>query len=364
MKHTLLSLLRITTLCLLVGCSQVNQTDLDQARADARQAKAEVEELRGRLDSIAPKNAKSAQESTSTATPGKNSNNPAPSIPRFDRTNPSALQPGKIELRIKLGDTRLSSKAGPWLYVDGRLVRDLGVNPFPGGEQPLLTLVPGEYLLEVVCAGFLQDASGDEARLLEFGDRARVGYPSSVEHREPFWLLVREQRVKVQANETIIASFDFPPLYEPFPRNVRFGPYAFLLRGASVPGWSQAWHAKAEHKMKLYELDSVAEAIRQLDRQLGSRKPEKRVAMLEIPELYGGRREVNAAQVRWIVGWLKEHYWGDWPNGFVTIATEKYQDDFNLEFEAIQRLQQVVVRHKERIDQLAALARKLEMGAE
>ena len=343
----------MTRYCLLVvavaacganaGCGRTEQAELEKARADAEQAKVEAEALRKRLDALESKSAAPTAKPAAEAAAGGNStaepgNASAASPVRTVRTSPSGPRPGTVRLTI-YNQVQVFSSHSPWIYVDGRLVRDLRYETDP--NAPTLTLLPGEYLVEVTCAGVPRQES----------------YPTI-----PFFLSSVGRRVKVEAGGEHGLEFDLGHLTSP--DSIPLAAALAVPPGNNARGWAERWRIVAETKMKLYETDLVVEALRRLDASLGTRTAERRIAWLDIPEMYGGRREVNEAQVRLIVDWLKASYWVGWPADFTYRTDITYEGNPEAELQAVKFTDQLVKRHKEQIEQLKSVARKLEMGRE
>jgi hypothetical protein len=235
---------------------------------------------------------------------------------------PARPAAGTINVRV---NEPWGGEPGLWLYVDRKLVKSALTPGF--GISTSFEVTPGKHTVEVAGAapfesGFALDfaaqqvevAPGQTASLdLKLGNRAPAG-------------AIGQSGIEDLSDETL-----------------------------------RKWQDIARRQMLFYESDSL---VLELQRQKELR-PKRAVIWLEIPEKHGGPRDVDATQVRRIVGWIKWDTWREWPPGGVGIDI-RLESDLTPGERAVKRalqdLQKVVKKHQDEIGELYGLARSMEEG--
>lgn len=262
---------------------------------------------------------------------------PAGSMPA--RKSASRSQPATLYVTL-LNDADVFGEFGPWLYIDGRMVRDYSSAQFQRQQGNLIgdsvSLTPGDYRVEV----------------LAFGLPPYTSAPA-----QPFPFSIKSDRIKLEPGGQTSVSHTFKLV----------GALPALHAGqVGVPerlqGWVQGLQDKAERQIRLYETDLLVLELKQLDAALSARPPQTSVAMLDVPEIYGGRREVSADQIRLMVDCIECYYWGSWPEQFYWSPMLRYDGDVEAEVRKTTPLVDFVKRHREEIQELKFVARKLDQA--
>lgn len=301
-----------------VGCSQSKDAEVKQLRA-------EVERLHTQVDAR-----RDAPASHQTALP----TNPGPRVP-------STSQLGTLRVVLKFDNYvyRLG-QPGPWLYIDRKLVRRVSItNDAPTQVVENLSVVPGTYIVEAVAAG-IQDHN----------------YQLT-----PFALSLQSAQVRVEPGAEVVVQLTVTPgltVYQQ--QNVAEELFAVnaqhIVRNSSNYFQDQA---------ALYAEDPIVAALRNTAAQLKSRRAEKPTLLLDIPEKYGGPREVDAAQVSVIVDWVKAKYWGKWysysKSPFATMSTQ--EPVVTEAYRLLRALDERVKLQIDQIDEFKGIARRLDEAA-
>jgi hypothetical protein len=242
---------------------------------------------------------------------------------------PKRPGPGRLIVRIEgqnyrtpSGHTPSFGLAGPWIYVNGRLKEK-------GRFETTLALEPGNYVVE-------------------------VGYAT---HYKDFPLWFDGRRIKIDPDRDSTTNFNPPRLEDPY-----HGVYGLgCPPRQGYQKWYQHWIDQADVQLKLYELDPVAKALAAAGNLLPD--PSRGVVAVELSERHGGRRELDAAQVRLIVGWLHYHYWDRWYSPQIArLVDSAYGPDIGEWDRKMDLLKGLVQNQQDRIEQLNSLARRLEQA--
>lgn len=256
--------------------------------------------------------------------------------------NGSKRKVGALAVTVDAGGGVLGGlrAPGPWLYIDRKLVE---TQPFGAGESSLkqnLEMVPGSYNVEAVWT------------------RSPRGSASSDE--PPFVFAVVSSPVEVRAGEVAELALTFQ--HEPLGDNeisIQHPPTLVFVEPSSQ--MVQETRANADRQIQLFEADSLVQQLKELQNRWSDSAnwPKKPVIMLNLSDEYGGPREVDAAQVRLLVDWLKWKYWKDFSSGYAfQVAIETAEG-----LEAKQQLDTIFALIKQYlagIDELKSIASRLD----
>lgn len=278
------------------GCSS-DRAELEKAYTEAAVDRAEVEML---------PNERAGEAVVEDADTSVNALPPTASLPAGSSEAPpnnaasrvrrsSGKRPGKLRLSLTIDDTDdFDLQAGPWLYINRKLVkcyhRQLVNEP---ACEDVLSLLSGTYTFEIAAATPIND-------------------PAAIPIQFHTW------RMTIEADRELSHSFRVP---DTFTSDVRPLKHQRIPTGAAAE-WFREWADKAERKISLYRGDPLAKELQQLKAACDRRLPERPVFQLDIPEKFGGPREVDPAQVHLIARWLDLHYWHDWPDLVETVGPD------------------------------------------
>ena len=361
MNYCIRPLLLLVASVLVCGCGP-GRADVRRAQAEAKAARDEAEqlpkkfaELEKKLDEQKNKGAGDAKDSQTSmgnppaATPaGGGSEQPAPRatndagppVRRVSRSTPGTISV-KLTAFSQPGETRAG---GAWLYLNGQLLRDLSNRSFEyDGNLAVikeeLTLEPGNYQLEAVVAGC----------------------DSDVGRRETFVFQVQAQQVQIQPGSSTSQVFTFERIrQEPW-----FALHVGGYKGFEWDEWLAKWRAEIPMLRDRLKDDLLVEALIRANEALGDEPPARPVVKLDIPQAQGGAREVNAAQVRLLVWWLKWHYWGHWKRPateYIGLAIRNDETTLRRITDEANRLTALVDETDKTLEQLNSLARKLDQA--
>lgn len=284
---------------------------------------------------------KEAAALESSSVPGRSSSARSQALSSSERrsgVSPSSRKrPGTLRLTVEADDFEtILKQPGPWLYVNHKLVKKYHGRLAASDEGPRVTdelsLLPGTYDFELAIAV----TPGDPSRfILEF----------------------ERWRMTIEPDHVATYSYRFGPVFE----SSKLGPHAVFqqIPATGAAQWYLDQEAKAERTMTVYGQDPLVAALRQFKAGYEARLPDKPVFRLDLPEKYGGAREMDWEQVYWIAHWLNYHYWHDWPNVVPTPVTASESPEELQVWRQWQKLDAVVHQHRELTLEYAHFAQRL-----
>ena len=223
---------------------------------------------------------------------------------------------------------------GPWLYVDERLVHSYA-EEFGRGYRftENLSLPPGKHTVEVDSTTYARD----------------------------FPLTFQRQVVQINSSQDTTVTFTLLKAEDEYSFS---GKASDIITGGNA-NYSRAYQhyaGKFSTQMTLYQTDPVVRAL------LSAKANPiiKHVVVVDLPESRGGRRELDARQVRLIVAWLHYSYLNGWFPALITRSV----DDFRLgpDLDELDRkvdlLKGLVKQKNDEIEEFNAIARKLDEAPE
>jgi hypothetical protein len=259
-----------------------------------------------------------------------------------------------------------------WVYVDGRIVAvtESPTIPMMKVETPKTVMycdLQGDPLGEV------EKGTGRMLRMFSTRDdildtisiklvpgrytvelAVRTDY---VQGTEPgrFPLMFKQTHGEVEAGKTCTLQLAVPPMTSTQP------PVAERVPVPSLPGlqtdaaehqrrYLERLTSEVDAKLTSYQADPVVVAVQKL-RETPLVRP---IVYMEFAKEQGGAREIDAQQIRLIVAYLKEKYWGWFPKSYSVMGkTEQGTARFH-------QLAGVVAHHRKSLDQCSAIAERLQ----
>ena len=241
-----------------------------------------------------------------------------------------------------------------WIYVNGHIIeRNLGGwnNIFSRiKNKPLvgkfeILLVPGEYTVEVAAS------------------RAHLNN----EIRFPFIFI--SQKVKIEAGKLTEIKFnnvEFIPTYLP-PQWITRGKNVQELRRdfKSRKTWEdmlEVWFETFNYTLKHYPNDPTFIAIHNVYTTFQQSPPLYSRVYIDMPEIYGGGREYDGAQIRKLVWWLKEAGCGSSYHLVETIPLQ-YRESYERLSDQVSNLRDsfdIYNKIAEKLEKVNDIAEKLE----
>lgn len=300
-------------------------------------------------DPMPPTQPRDTASQSGDAVPTPQSSAPAPP----NRT--SRKLPGRVEVIMKFTTSRVAwakwgrfPADGPWLYVNGQLTKNPSDRRIEYAQGPqlnaertwievreTLSLEPGNYLIEFVVEGY---------------DPKQI---------DVFVLQTQSRRIQVEADKSVEFAAEFPIQLIVAKREAQV---EFQGVPDNLDTWLRDYTDRANQQVKLFDIDPLVTALTEAKKSLGGSPPPKPVAMVDLPEKYGGRRELTAIQVRLIVDWLQRKYWGDWTDADTLRVNASVRANAEANKQQINLLDAIIKRHREDIEQLNSLARKLDQA--
>jgi hypothetical protein len=258
--------------------------------------------------------------------------------------------------RFASGNAYVSGIAdGFWWYMDGRLVPP---PPFTSNslDAVSLELEPGSHLVEI------SYVSTHELDAVGRGGPLVVGTGGGGE-RPP--LIFSGQHVKLEGGKDATGGFVVPEwdkyvLPPPWPpQGLRFDTIERDLADGM---------ARANRQLETCRTDLLVAALATTydDFRKPGGAPKRRVCHVRLPETHGGPRELNAQQVRILVQWLDDTYWGWYPftdrdNVAFRVMAQQLNADQRNKWESLTAF---VKRNREMVRELNAIASALEKAPE
>jgi len=181
-----------------------------------------------------------------------------------------------------------------------------------------------------------------------------VGYSTFA---KDFPLQFQRQVVRIDSDQDTAVSFTLPKAEGEYPFGRKPGD---IITGGNA-NYSRAYQnyaGKFKTQMTLYQTDPVVRALESAK----SKPTTKHGVVVDLPESRGGRRELDARQIRLIVAWLHYSYLDSWFPALITRSVDDFRagpdlDELDRKFDL---LTGQVKQQNDAIEEFNALARKLD----